>query len=167
VYRLLRNEEISIHLSSTGNGAFAFAVAREHLGRVSELIDGLVIPGELGPRTHPPYGVITLLGIGSTGRGMNAQRTLLAGASSLVDIRVVEADLVENCTMVSVIATGIDDIPGIFVTMLGVLDEQGVWLYQTADSAYSLSVLIREADSVRAVRTLHEAFNLGVASVSG
>ncbi|MFM2222960.1 MAG: hypothetical protein RLZZ78_1217, partial [Armatimonadota bacterium] len=34
VYRLLRNEEISIHLSSTGNGAFAFAVAREHLGRV-------------------------------------------------------------------------------------------------------------------------------------
>ncbi|MEY3763367.1 MAG: hypothetical protein RLZ42_27 [Armatimonadota bacterium] len=167
VYRLLRNEEISIHLSSTGNGAFAFAVVREHLGRVAELIDGLVIPGELGPRTHPPYGVITLLGIGSKGRGMNAQRTLLAGASSLVDIRVVEADLVENCTMVSVIATGIDDIPGIFVKMLGVLDEQGVWLYQTADSEFSMSVLIREADSVRAVRTLHEAFHLGNAGTCG
>ena len=57
---------------------------------------------------------------------MNAQRTLLAGASSLVDIRVVEADLVENCTMVSVIATGIDDIPGIFVTMLGVYIVDGL-----------------------------------------
>jgi aspartate kinase len=98
---------------------------------------------------------------------MNAQRTLLAGASSLVDIRVVEADLVENCTMVSVIATGIDDIPGIFVKMLGVLDEQGVWLYQTADSEFSMSVLIREADSVRAVRTLHEAFHLGNAGTCG
>lgn len=161
VYRLLRSEEIAIHISSTGDGAFAFAVARQHMGRVRDLIDGLVIPSDLGARVAPPYGVITLLGIGVNGRGLSAQRALLSAADNFVEIRVVEANVVENLTMVSVIATGIDDIPGVLVTMLGALDREGVSVYQMSDSAYSFSVLIRESDSVRAVRFLHEAFRLG------
>jgi aspartokinase len=45
--------------------------------------------------------------------------------------------------------------------ILRVLHEANVIVYQTADSAYSVSALVPEDDAKRAVRALHEAFHLG------
>lgn len=161
VYRILQREGIAIHLTNTATDAFAFAVAREHLPRLRELMDGLALPIDVGVRRQPPFGRIYLLGIGAGGRGFDAQRNLLEKASGYVQILPVEAEVTENCTMVSVIASGFEGQPGILVRMLATLERAGVPLYQTADSTYSLSALIPEADVARATRILHDEFGLG------
>ncbi|MBC7806006.1 MAG: ACT domain-containing protein, partial [Akkermansiaceae bacterium] len=50
--------------------------------------------------------------------------------------------------------------PGIMARLLAALARSGVPVYQTADSAYSISALIPEADATTAVRVLHHEFGL-------
>jgi aspartate kinase len=161
IYRILQREGISIYLTSTGGNAFHFAVAREHLSRLRELMDGLVIPIALGGRRHrPPFGKVYLLGFGLRGRGFQAQRDLLGKASGFVAVHTVEAQVTENCAMVSVIAPSFAGIPGVIARMLEALDSVGVPVYQTADSRYSVSALIPEADAQKATQVLHDVFEL-------
>ena len=162
VYRLLEREKISVHLTSAGDNDFAFAVERTHLPRLRELLDGLVLPIQLGVvRRQPPFGTIYLLGIGSKGRGFVAQRGLLEAARAFVSVQHIQTEVVENCTMVSVIASGLEDIPGVILRTLTALDRVGIPVYQTADSRHSISALIPEADAPRATRALHDEFGLG------
>ena len=162
VYRLLEREKIAVHLTSASDTDFAFAVERTHLPRLKELLDGLVLPVQLGVvRRQPPFGTIYLLGIGSKGKGFVAQSGLLEGARAYIALGHVQAEVIENCTMVSVIASGLEDIPGVVLRTLGTLNAQGVPVYQMADSRHSISALIPEADAQKATRALHEEFGLG------
>lgn len=161
VYRILQREGIAIHLTDTNPGSFSFAVAREHLGRLRDLLDGLAVPIDLGLRRQPPFGRIYLLGIGASGRGFTAQSDLLENASRFVQVIPSQAQITENCTMVSVIASGFEGLPGIMARMLTALDQARVPVYQTADSTYSLSALVPESDVARAIRALHDEFGLG------
>jgi aspartate kinase len=162
VYRLLEREKIAVHLTSASDTDFAFAVERTHLPRLKELLDGLVLPVQLGVvRRQPPFGTIYLLGIGSKGKGFVAQSGLLEGARAYIALGHVQAEVIENCTMVSVIASGLEDIPGVVLRTLGTLNAQGVPVYQMADSRHSISALIPEADAQKATRALHEEFRLG------
>jgi aspartate kinase len=162
VYRLLEREKIAVHLTSAGNNDFAFAVERTHLPRLRELLDGLVLPVQLGVvRRHPPFGTIYLIGIGSKGRSFIAQGGLLEAATAFVEVRHIQAQVIENCTMVSVIASGLEDIPGVVLRTLSSLDRNGIPVFQTADSRHSISALIPEADAQRATRLLHDEFELG------
>jgi len=160
VYRVLEKASIPIHVTDSHPGAFSFAVAREHLPALRDLLDGLAVPVALELRKQPPFGRIHLIGIGENGRGFRAQSDQLARATGMVDIHPLVARLTENTTLVSVIASGIDDIPGIFARMLGTLHDAGVSVYQTSDSTYSLSALIPEGDVTAAIRVLHDAFGL-------
>jgi len=162
IYRLLEREKIAVHLTSAGNNDFAFAVERTHLPRLRELLDGLVLPVQLGVvRRHPPFGTIYLIGIGAKGRGFLAQGGLLEAATAFVEVRHIQAQVIENCTLVSVIASGLEDIPGVVLRTLSCLDHDGIPVFQTADSRHSISALIPEADAQRATRLLHDAFELG------
>ena len=162
VYRLLEREKIAVHLTSASDTDFAFAVERTHLPRLKELLDGLVLPVQLGVvRRQPPFGTIYLLGIGSKGKGFAAQKGLLEGARAYIALGNVQAEVIENCTMVSVIASGLEDIPGVVFRTLGTLDSVGVPVFQMADSRHSISALIPEADAQKATRALHEEFGLG------
>ncbi|WP_395141592.1 aspartate kinase [Armatimonas sp.] len=162
VYRLLEREKIAVHLTSASDADFAFAVERTHLPRLKELLDGLVLPVQLGVvRRQPPFGTIYLLGIGPKGKGFTAQKGLLEGARAYIALGHVQAEVIENCTMVSVIASGLEDIPGVVFRTLGTLDAIGVPVYQMADSRHSISALIPEADAQKATRALHEEFVLG------
>ncbi|MBB6048320.1 aspartate kinase [Armatimonas rosea] len=162
VYRLLEREKIAVHLTSASDTDFAFAVERTHLPRLKELLDGLVLPVQLGVvRRQPPFGTIYLLGIGPKGKGFVAQSGLLEGARAYIALGHVQAEVIENCTMVSVIASGLEDIPGVVLRTLGTLNAQGVPVYQMADSRHSISALIPEADAQKATRALHEEFGLG------
>lgn len=162
VYRLLEREKIAVHLTSASDNDFAFAVERTHLPRLRELLDGLVLPVQLGVvRRQPPFGTIYLIGIGSKGRGFIAQGGLLEAATAFVEVRHIQTEVIENCTMVSVIASGLEDIPGVVLRTLSRFDQTGIPVFQTADSRHSISVLIPEADAQRATRLLHEEFGLG------
>ena len=162
VYRLLEREKIAVHLTSASDTDFAFAVEKTHLPRLKELLDGLVLPVQLGVvRRQPPFGTIYLLGIGSKGKGFVAQRGLLEGARAYIALGHVQAEVIENCTMVSVIASGLEDIPGVVLRTLGTLNALGIPVFQMADSRHSISALIPEADAQKATRALHEEFGLG------
>ncbi|WP_309711014.1 aspartate kinase [Armatimonas sp.] len=162
VYRLLEREKIAVQLTSASDTDFAFAVERTHLPRLKELLDGLVLPVQLGVvRRQPPFGTIYLLGIGSKGKGFAAQKGLLEGARAYIALGHVQADVIENCTMVSVIASGLEDIPGVVLRTLGTLNALGIPVFQMADSRHSISALIPEADAQKATRALHEEFGLG------
>lgn len=162
VYRLLEREKIAVHLTSASDTDFAFAVERTHMPRLRELLDGLVLPIQLGVvRRQPPFGTIYLLGIGSQGRGFTAQGGLLEAARSFVAVRHIHTEVIENCTMVSVIASGLENIPGVVLRTLNALDQAEIPVFQTADSRHSISALIPEADAQRATRVLHDEFGLG------
>ena len=178
LYKLLQQEHIPLYLNSIDGCGFAFAISREHLIRLREMLDGLVIPINLGgpyggsgaqsnsaTRRRPPYGRVYLLGLGLSGgihgRAYQTQKELLKSAADFVEVHALEAEVTENCTVVSVIANRFQQLPGIMVQILRELHNAGVIVYQTADSAYSISVLVPEDDARRAVRVLHEAFRLG------
>ena len=162
IYRMLQRESIAIYLTSTGGNAFAFAVAREHLPRLRDLFDGLVIPVDVGAgrRRKPPFGRLYLLGLGVGQKGFNAQKALLDNTAHVVEVHAMEADVRENCTMVSVITTRFRGVPGVMALILETLTGVEVPVYQTADSEYSVSVLVPEADTQKAVRALHAVFGL-------
>ncbi len=161
IYRMLQSESIPLYLNSTDGHAFAFAVAREHLARVRELLDGLVVPMELVARRHPPYGRVYLLGVGAKRTGFAAQKEMLSSLNAMINVHAVEAEVTENCTVVSVIAGRFKGVPGVVALILETLGSEGVEVYQVADSELSISVLIPEGDMPTAVRALHGVFNLG------
>jgi aspartate kinase len=162
IYRMLEREGIPLYLNSTCGAAFSFAVARENLARLRELLDGLVVPIELGvKRRQPPFGRVYLLGMGKKRGAYAAQKAMLERASEFVEVHPVEAEVTENCTVVSVIAARFTGVPGVMALILKTLTEAGVPVYQTADSQFSISVLIPEADIQKATRALHGVFGLG------
>ena len=155
----MRPSNISIHLTSTGGTTFTFAVARENLPRLSELIDGLIVPIDLGVRRKPPFGKIFLLGLGA-GRGYRAQRALLARAEQFVEVHGIEAEVIENVTLVSAVAADLEGLSGALVRLLETLERVGVPISQIADSRYSVSALIPESLAGKATRALHDEFGL-------
>lgn len=161
IYRMLQGEGIPLYLNSTTGASFAFAVAREHLARMRELLDGLVVPIALGVRRQSPFGRVYLLGMGKKQGAFAAQEAMLQKAASFVEVHSVEAEVTENCTVVSLIAARFKGVPGVMALILKTLAEVGVPVYQTADSEYSISVLIPEADIQKATRALHDVFGLG------
>jgi aspartate kinase len=166
IYRMLQKEGVPLYLNSADGASFSFAVAREHLARLKDLLDGLVVPVRVDPTKPLPCGRVYLLGLGRHNPGFQAQRAMLEGVSGLVETHVVEAEVTENCTVVSVIASRFKGVPGVMARILETLDGQGVPVYQTADSELSISVLIPEADVPKATRALHEVFGLNAVPVA-
>ncbi|GAB4457230.1 MAG: aspartate kinase [Armatimonadaceae bacterium] len=160
IYRMLEREAIPLYLNSVEEGAFSFAVARVHLPRLRELLDGLVVPMEVVRRRTPPYGRIYLLCMGTGNAAYNAQKMMLSSLGDIVAVHDVEAEIQENCTVVSVIAGRFKGVSGVIALMLEALDAEGIPVYQTADSALSVSALVPEADAPKAVRALHDVFGL-------
>jgi aspartate kinase len=163
IYRMLQREKISLYLNSTSGGAFSFAIAREHLGRIRDLLDGLVVPIKIGGRRRPPFGRVYLLGLGLKQSGFEAQQKMLEDAASFVELHTVEAEVTENCTVVSVIASRFTGVPGVIALILDTLAKANVAVFQTADSEFSISVLIPEGDAAKATLALHQVFGLKTA----
>ena len=111
--------------------------------------------GEENPRIY-------LFQIGSkASREVGTQADLLR---ALGDVRHVTAQLTEGCSMVSLVGHEYMQQPGVFLSVLSALAEGQVTMLQTSDSDFSLSVLVPEAETNRAVRLLHDRFKLAEAS---
>lgn len=67
----------------------------------------------------------------------------------------------ENCAKVSVVGSGMRNIPGVMARVVRALNEKGIVILQTADSSITISLLIRKDDLAVAIRTLHDHFSLG------
>jgi len=68
--------------------------------------------------------------------------------------------VVKDCTKVSVIGGGMNGVPGVMAKIVEALTEQDVGILQSADSNTTIWVLVRAADTVKAVNALHRKFQL-------
>ena len=115
------------------------------------MLDGLVIPMADEART------VYLFQIGGASREVETQAQLLAPLGS---VKRVVASLTEGCTMVSLVGHEFMQQSGLFHRVLSTLHTESIAVIQTSDSDYSLSVLVPDSESKRAVRVLHDRFGL-------
>ncbi len=154
IYRLLGEQDIVVMMLGVGPRGFGLAVPRTDFGKVRSVLDGLVMPSERGRRFH-------IVQIGSVrSAATEAQYDLLSKSAGDADIRFVVAETTENCTVVSMIAYNYLDQAGVYLEVLRALDDAGIPVWQTSDSAHSISCLIPETDARRAIVALHSHFEL-------
>lgn len=94
---------------------------------------------------------------------MQAQKKMLEETPAFGEIKTCIGKLTENCTMVSVIAHEYLQQPGIYARVFECLERASISPLQTSDSLHALSVLVSESDCDRAVRALHDEFELAQA----
>ncbi|MBI3947483.1 MAG: aspartate kinase [Armatimonadetes bacterium] len=156
LFRILARVRVSFYLIGSSTESIGFAVPRESLALVTDLLDGLVVPAERegdAPRLY-------VLRAGETGTQSAVQQDLLAGAGNLGSVVPAPLAVADTCAIVSVIATRMWETPGMAVAALETLQEAGVPVLQMADAPLSLSCLIHENGLERAVQALHARFIL-------
>lgn len=152
VYRMTAKNHLNLYMLNVSPSSLGFAVPRDQYAIAESLLDGLVAP--IGDPAK-----IYLLQIGPRpSRETEAQAELL---SQLGPVARIPLALTENCTIVSVVGDDFLQQPGVFYDALATLDEAGIPVLQTTDSDLSLSCLIPETETERAVPLLHDRFNLG------
>ncbi len=65
-----------------------------------------------------------------------------------------------DCAKVSVVGVGMHSIPGVMARVVEALHTQGIKIKQTGDSNITISLLIANEDLPRAVKALHDNFQL-------
>lgn len=152
IFETMAKYNVNLFMLDLSPSSIGFAVPRSQYSIVENVLDGLVVPMEDAPRR------VYLIQIGrAASREVSTQAALL---KSLGDLRRVPAALTEGCTMVSLVGHEYMQQPGLFLSVLSVLADSQIQVLQTSDSDYSLSVLITESESLRAVKLLHERFGL-------
>ncbi|HWD38265.1 MAG TPA: aspartate kinase [Fimbriimonas sp.] len=154
IYQTMAKYGVNLFMLNLNPSSTGFAVPRTQYPMVRDVLDGLVIP--LGEERR-----VYLFQIGTASREVETQATLLEPFGT---VRRVKAELTEGCTMVSLVGHDYMQQPGLFLNVLTTLMDGQVPVLQTSDSDYSLSVLVPEAETNRAVRLLHDRFQLEAAS---
>ncbi|MGD8191074.1 aspartate kinase [Brevibacillus ginsengisoli] len=81
-------------------------------------------------------------------------------ASAILQDLGYEPQLLPKCAKVSVIGAGIAGVPGVMAQIVEALTNEDISILQSADSHTTIWVLVHEADMIRAVRALHQQFQL-------
>jgi aspartate kinase len=153
IYETMARYEVNLFMLNLSPSSTGFAVPRNQYGTVADVLDGLVIPLD---------GKVFLFQIGRrASREVETQAALLG---SLGEVKRVVAELTEGCTMVSLVGHEFMQTPGLFFDVFTTLHDAQISVLQTSDSDFSLSVLIPESESNRAVRLLHDRFKLSLVS---
>jgi len=161
VYRLMARAGVSIFLVTFSPHEMAFAVDRADYHVARDLLDGMVVPVATDPSRRPASHFYIFKFAEGLDLAYAAQRPLLAPVESFIDVIDVPGEVTENCTMVSLVAGRHRSVPGIMARVHSTLRGAGVPILQVADSDMSVSCLVPETEAPRAVRALHDAFELG------
>lgn len=68
--------------------------------------------------------------------------------------------VIEKCSKIAVIGSGMRGIPGVMARILKTLSQEKIKVLQTADSHATIWCLVKEEDTVSAINALHRVFNL-------
>ncbi len=90
-------------------------------------------------------------------------RDLLEGLADEVGARGVSID--DQVAKVSLVGAGMKTHPGIAATMFKALSDAGVNIEMISTSTIRVSVVVAASDAERAVRAIHDAFDLGATPV--
>ncbi len=173
IYRLMARIGVNLQGVGVDEEGLGVAFPREHWQMVRSALDGLVVPlprcprlaGD-GMRTADPPPLFYLFQFGDQPSEVcQIQRGMLEKAGLGGErLRHVIINVAEGCTMVSLIAHGYSQQPGIFAKLYQTLLQEGIPVWQTADSELCLSCIIPESEVEKAVRVLHERFELYTAT---
>ena len=157
VYRMMAEAGVNLYFVTFSPTSISFAVPRSLYPIARDLLDGMIVPvrneDQVGAKRATYY---IFKYEGGLDLAYRVQRPLLMSVEPDVEIVDVPATAIENCTVVSVIASNHRRIPGVLMTIHETLTKAGIAVYQTADSEMSVSCLISESDVKRAVQLLHE-----------
>lgn len=153
IYDMMARNGVSLYLPTLSPSSIGFAVSRDQFPMVEDLIDGLVLP------LNGQEPCIYLVQLGA--RPSREAETQLKLLEPLGEPTIIPIQLTEGCTMVSLVGAQYRPVPGVFYEVLTALHQGQVPVLQTSDSDLSMSVIIPESETNRAVRLLHERFGLG------
>lgn len=149
-YGLMAEHSLNLFMLILSPSGTGFAVPRSQFPTVLSLLDGLVIP--------TPSGRLFLVQIGSQASKEVITQTQLM--KPLGNVTRVVVEMTDGCSMVSLVGHEYMQQPGVYLDVLSALHENQIPVLQTTDSEFSLSCLIPEAEAHRAVRILHDRFEL-------
>ncbi len=153
VYSALAANDLSLYMLDMSPSGIGFGIPVSEYPLVKELFDGLV----LSFREHQLF---LILQVGrKSSKEVETQAEVL-GANAKVG-RVI-ADIAQYCTVVSLIGRQLVVEPGMCLLALRSLYDENIRVIQTGQSDLSLSFLVPDVDTQRAVRALHERFAVGV-----
>lgn len=69
--------------------------------------------------------------------------------------------ITEHCCKVTAIGNGMRGVPGVMARIITALNREGIQVLQTADSHNTISCLVKDSDTIPAIKALHKEFNLG------
>ena len=162
VYRLMARAGVNITLVSFSANALSFAVTRAKYAIARDLLDGMVVPVDTDPDRRPASHFYIFKFLEGLDLAYRNQRPLLNSLEGFIQVVDVPGTAFENGTMVSVIANDHREVPGVMAAIFETLAGHGIQIYQVADSDMSISCLVAENEADRAVRLLHDRFELGL-----
>ncbi|MCC6442064.1 MAG: aspartate kinase [Armatimonadetes bacterium] len=152
IYKLMAKLGINVYLVSVSPDTISFVITRDHLRKVRDTLNGLVLPvpsaGEKGRLYVFDFGETTTFRL---------QREMLERVGGAFEAIPVPTEVAENCAVISVIAENLD-VPGVMADVVETLYGAEVDILQTADSDLSISCLVHDSDAEQAVRALHRRF---------
>lgn len=158
LYQLFAHFGYNLYMMDLNSEGIGFAIPRDQYPNLELLLDGIVVPIQEGKETTYLFQVGR-----KTSCHVTAQAKLLQGSR---EICVISVKPTENCTIVSIISGEYRQKPGIFHKVLQVFDQAQIQVLQTSDSDYSLSCLVPESETEKAVRLMYECFGLNHSSDS-
>ena len=107
------------------------------------------------------FGVsLYMINLSAAGLGFGISKEHFAKTEEVLEelnIKSIVAERADGCTMISVIGRTYFGKAGVFYRILSLLHEANIQVFQTGDSDFSVSFLIPESETKRAVQTLHDA----------
>lgn len=160
VYRLMAEADVSIFMTSFSPTTMSFAVDRENYVVARDLLDGMVVPVGSNPNSQPAstFYIFRIESGSKPDLAYRAQRPLLRAVEQFIDVVDIPTSVYENVTMVSVVAGGHRQVPGVLAAIFETLHSAGIPIHQVSDSLMSVSCLIPETEVDRAVQLLHDRF---------
>ncbi len=94
------------------------------------------------------------------------QQSMLSRTEKIMTELKVDYEVILDCAKVSVVGVGMHNIPGVMAKIVRSLNEKDIRILQTGDSNISISLLIKELDLRKAIKTLHDHFELEKKQIS-
>ena len=152
VYESLADNDLGLYMLDMSPSGIGFGIPVSEYPLVKDLFDGLVL-------SFDDNDSFLMLQVGK-----KASKEVETQAQVLSRVRTVErvvADIAQYCTMVSLIGRRLVEEPGMCLLALRSLQDENIRVIQTGQSDLSLSFLIPDVDTRRAVSILHERFEVG------
>ncbi len=153
VYESLASNDLGLYMIDMSPSGIGFGIPVSQFQLVKDIFDGLV----LSFKEHQGFIMLQV--------GKKASKEVVTQGQVLARVQPVlsvVADITEYCTMVSLIGRRLVDEPGMCVVALQALREAKIRVIQTGQSDLSLSFLVPDVDTNRAVRVLHQKFEVGL-----